>query len=180
MTNISSSAPVELPPTLSQRTLIIIAVDMTLASRLNEQIADECKIALYFDGFYHLCGEHLLRGGGQIIKFMGDSCLAVYPEDAAVDAVEAAQSLRRAYIEYRDGYGFKIGDLRIALHIGQAVVGEFGPFRNHDIIGRAVDTTFRMLQNVGITISESLYRSLPSDRRTPWRKRTAPTTYVMQ
>ena len=168
----------ELPARLTRSTLISVHIDICRATSIISEINDEIKIVLFFDGFYDLCGEHIDAAGGEVVKYMGDSCLAVFSEDKATEAIEAVANLRRAFDGYCKRKGVKATDIRARLHIGEVVIGEFGPRRQRDVLGRSSSLAIAM-SGTGITLSEQVYRKLPSASRSPWKKQGAQVTYSM-
>ena len=57
---------------------------------------------------------------------------------------------------------------------------ELGLDGTYDVVGMGVIHAFRMGGGAGTRISEPVYRRLPSDRRTPWRKHQPPATYTWE
>jgi adenylate cyclase len=91
-----------------------------------------------------------LSDGGEILKFIGDSILAVFPtgddEAAAVRrAVKAAQASIRAFEESAPAkeHGLKAG---VAVNLGEVMYGNIGAHDRLDftVIGAAVNETARM------------------------------------
>ncbi len=102
----------------------------------------------YFDAM----GAPVTKYGGEILKFIGDGMLAIFPleeEDACVRALRAAIEARKAMIELNDrrtaqgaerlGYG-------LALHVGDVMYGNIGTTTRLDftVIGPAVNTASRL------------------------------------
>jgi adenylate cyclase len=107
-------------------------------SRLNE----------YFDAM----GGPVERHGGEILKFIGDGMLAIFPlEDeaacnraliAAYEARREIESLNRRYAEIgREPLGYGL-----ALHVGDVMYGNIGTVSRLDftVIGPAVNTAARL------------------------------------
>lgn len=100
--------------------------------------------------FYDALEEPILANGGEILKFMGDGLLAIFPvgeakDSAATVAEQARQAVHSAHsdLEAKDGHpGF-----RSALHVGQLFYGNIGASRRLDFtaIGPAVNLTARLL-----------------------------------
>jgi len=107
---------------------------------------------------------------------MGDSCLAVFPEDKATEAIESVSKLRLEFVDYCRTRQVKPTDLRAGVHVGEVTMGEFGPRRQRDVMGRSSSIAIAM-PGTGVTISEQVYRKLPSASRSPWKKQGAQVTY---
>ncbi|HEV2560303.1 MAG TPA: adenylate/guanylate cyclase domain-containing protein [Microvirga sp.] len=105
---------------------------------------------------------HLIEGeGGEVLKFIGDGVLAIFPRSAERDlARSSAAALRaaRAFCERRrGGPGLEFG---LALHVGEVAYGNIGAARRLDftVIGPAVNRAAR-LQEVGKQLGQSLVLS---------------------
>jgi hypothetical protein len=53
-------------------------------------------IAEILDDGYRRCGVAVTNGGGRVVKYMGDACLATFPEERCEQAVESARALEHA------------------------------------------------------------------------------------
>jgi class 3 adenylate cyclase len=168
-----------LPERLTLTTLIAVHVDICRAVTLFRQIDDGIKTVMFLDGFYSLCHDHLEPFEGEIIKYMGDSCLAVFPEYAALAAIEAVSSLRNAFPAYCRSHQVTPTDLRAGIHIDECIIGEFGKNAQRDVLGRGSSLAIHMAEP-GITLSEQVYRKLPSANRSPFRKHGGQIRYHLQ
>ena len=108
---------------------------------------------------------------------MGDSCLAMYAETECVAAIESMQSLRSEFPDYCRKQGVKPTDIKASVHLGEVIIGDFGAQSSNDMLGKAVNTVFKIMTSPGLTISEQVYRKLPSDLRSPWKKQSASVVY---
>ena len=138
-------------------------------------------IAQVVDRFYSLCGELVAAHGGQVVKFSGDNCLAVFEPAAALDAVTCAVAVRDAVRSLGRDSQLDL-DLGANVHLATVVTGRFGvgSAATDDVVGVGVIHTYRMGAGPGIRISEPVYRKLPSGERTPWRKHQPPATYSLE
>lgn len=101
---------------------------------------------------------------GVIDKFVGDQIMAVFPEDAASSAIDAAQEIIRT-IAASPQISTKIG---IGIHVGEAVVGSLGSRerRDYTAIGDTVNTASRLCSAAGpgeIVVSAAVYRQTSSE-----------------
>jgi len=106
----------------------------------------------YLNRFFDCMAEPVERHGGEILKFMGDAMLAIFPletEQACARAVQAAIEARQAMAalneELRAGGEEPLG-YGIALHVGEVMYGNIGAVDRLDftVIGRAVNMAARM------------------------------------
>lgn len=79
----------------------------------------------------------------------------------------------------RDVFGV---DVEIGANIHQAVAaeGEFAPDGHYNAMGTGVMHTFRLRAGSGVRITEPVYRQLPQDVRSPWRKHRPPAVYTLE
>jgi len=105
----------------------------------------------HFDGI----GAAVVEQDGEILKFLGDGLLAVFPVDGAdaaeacARAIEAALMARARNAELnarREAHGQPTLALNLVLHFGEVVYGNIGTARRLDftVIGRAVNEASRM------------------------------------
>jgi class 3 adenylate cyclase len=164
---------------VSSSRFVFLVADLTGYHRVARAHSDEA-MALFLDRFYRLAEHAVSEGGGEVIKFMGDAVLAVFPPDEAVRAVGATVTLQVQSARLAADHGFDMV-LGANLHLGPAVLAELGAGRSRrrDVIGRAVNHTFMLGRGAGIRISEPVYRQLPSGERPPWEKHKPPAVYVL-
>jgi adenylate cyclase len=155
--------------------LVLFAADLagytrTVATR------DAIAVAQLLDRYYVEVARIVERHGGRTVKFMGDGCFAVFPEERCLDAVDAAHALLALDLGEP---GLRMG---VAIHLAQVASGELGPpgARRFDVVGAGVNHLFRMGRGAGMRISEPVYRRLPNERRGRWRKDEPPASYELR
>src|SRR5262245_20661226 len=72
--------------------------------------------------FYVLCGEHVVRHGGRVVKFAGDNCLAMFADGAGASAVACATELREAVVALASAAGVDF-DLGTTIHRASSITG---------------------------------------------------------
>jgi class 3 adenylate cyclase len=164
------------PKHLAERKVVLMMVDLAGTSRAVAGF-DAIELAELINTFFASCSSAITAREGRIVSFLGDGCLAVFDEGAGLQAVESALDLGGTMENLRSEFDV---DVELGVNIHQAVVaeGEFEPDGAYNVMGTGVIHTFRMGSGAGIRISEPVYRQLPSDRRTPWRKHRPPATYT--
>ena len=125
--------------------------DMRGFTLLSETWSRDAVIAC-LNEYFDTMAAPVERHGGEILKFIGDAMLAVFPLDrpeachralqAAIEARDAMRALnarRRARGENEIGYG-------IALHVGDVMYGNIGTSSRLDftVIGPAVNVAARL------------------------------------
>jgi len=129
--------------------------------------------------FMEIQASHLIRVNAEIDKFMGDGLMAFWVAEepklaeAAPAIVEAAINIAAEVERFAETSGFDIG-LRIGLHHGEVVAGNFGTEDRiaHTIVGPAVNLAARYEQAKAdvhgnelkpIRISPPVYQALPAE-----------------
>lgn len=155
---------------------LVMLIDVAGALRAMDDMTDT-QMASYLDTFYRQCTRHVVGAGGEVIKYIGDACLAIFAPENIERAIGAVSALRSEFIGDRDRRSS--ADIGANVHVGNIIIGEFGPLRRRDIMGRAVSTTFLLGGGAGIRLTERAFRRLPDAARERWRKVKPPTTYTV-
>jgi adenylate cyclase len=165
---------------MQETKLVLLSADLAGFSRACAHL-DALAIAKFLDAWYCRCAPVITSRGGRIVKFMGDGLLAVFPEEAALAAVDAAAALREQCASVRSEASWRV-DLGANIHIAVVAEGEFGPegARRYDVFGSGVNHLFLMGGGPGVRISEPVYRQLPNEARGAWNKNRPPATYTMR
>lgn len=161
-----------------ERQLAIVLVDL---ARFTQAVAglDSRGLATVVAAFYRAADEVVSRHSGRVVKFVGDGCLAVFDPGDVVQALEAVDALRSRVRALGDEHNLDL-DLGANVHVATVAEGAFGLGDAYEIVGMGVIHAFRMGGGAGTRISEPVYRRLPSDRRSPWRKHQPPATYARE
>ena len=118
---------------------------------------DALRVVGWLDEHFDAIGEPVARRGGEILKFMGDGFLAIFPVSDpndrpcatcgnALDVAEQALALNRALNDRRRAAGLPGLDVDLVLHFGRVIYGNVGTSRRLDftVIGRAVNEASRI------------------------------------
>jgi adenylate cyclase len=156
---------------MRERSLVLVLVDL---ARFTQAIAGRSlqELTELVDAFYRLAGTVIPQHRGRIVKFVGDGCFAVFEVDDAVGALDAVDELRARVREMQL-------DLGANVHLATVAEARLGLDDAYDVLGMGVVHTFRMGGGPGTRISERVYRKLPADRRSGWRKHQPPATYEL-
>ena len=161
----------------------VIAVHDLAGFMRAAQHHDALAVWAYLDEYYALCAEQVAGAGGRVVKFVGDACLAIFPPDRCVEAVDAMAQLREQVSGLSRRRGFPVGSGATNVHLATIAEGDLGPegLRRFDVIGEGVNHTFLLGSRMGpgVHVSEPVYRQLPNDRRGPWKKQRPPATYTL-
>jgi adenylate cyclase len=156
----------------------IVLADLSGFTALTDR-EDPRRIVGWLNEHLEAMGDPVLERGGEILKFIGDGLLGVFPVEggdaagACASALAAAtDALRRnnALNARRAAAGAPTLALDVALHFGEVVYGNIGTARRLDftVIGRAVNEASRLevlCRTVGrsLLMSESFARELGID-----------------
>jgi adenylate cyclase len=159
---------------------VIMVADLAGFSRAVGPLST-VELAELVHRFYAAASALVESRGGQVVKFVGDGCLAVFGEDAAPIAVACAVDFADIAHELRDEFGIELA-VGANVHLATIVEGRFGagPSAAFDVMGAGVMHAFRMGAGSGVRISEPVYRKLPNDQRRVWHRHQPPATYVRE
>lgn len=163
-----------------EKKLVLLSADLAGYARWSGNLP-ATDVAEFLNAWYRLCARIIRAQGGRVVKYIGDGCFAVFPEDRAVGAVEAAAQLRSELGTLRPPKGPTV-DLSAKVHLAVVAEGEYGPADDarYDVIGSGVNHLFLMGGAPGVRISEPVFRKLPNAARGRWRKHHPPATYELE
>jgi adenylate cyclase len=132
----------------------ILLADLKNFTSLNEQYEPNL-IVDWLNEHFEAIGRPVIDEGGEILKFMGDSLLAIFPAQAgdtrsacamALAAAQGAIRLNEKLNDRRRARGEPEIPVDIALHLGEIFYGNVGTDRRLDftVIGRAVNEVARI------------------------------------
>jgi adenylate cyclase len=132
---------------------VIWLCDLRGFTNLSETLPREALIDLLNCYFGPMC-DAVAEQGGEILKFIGDAMLAIFPigADAAVTCRAALAAATRAQADLaaenrrREAAGLPRIDYGLALHVGDVMYGNIGSDTRLDftVIGPAVNLTARI------------------------------------
>ncbi len=134
----------------------ILLTDLRAFTALTDRV-DPVRIVGWLDEHFDALGDPVARNGGEILKFLGDGFLAVFPIaeigtrpcavcERALEAGQAALAANRALNARRRAAELPELDADLVLHFGEVVYGNVGTSRRLDftVIGRAVNEASRI------------------------------------
>ena len=124
--------------------------DMRGSTELSQRLSPEEYVAA-INRYFDCVAGAVLEYGGEVLKFIGDGLLAIFPFDGArrtpEDMCAAALSAAREAFQRRDDFAADLAvDFGIALHTGEVIFGNVGTEKRLDftIIGAAVAKVSRV------------------------------------
>jgi len=134
----------------------ILLADLSGFTRLADS-ADPLDVVAWLNGHLGTMSEAVAAHGGEVLKFLGDGILAVFPVDGgegaqvaacerALLAAKGALSGNEALNANRRSAGAPALALDIVLHYGEVIYGNVGSARRLDftVVGRAVNEASRI------------------------------------
>ena len=132
---------------------VIWLCDLRGFTWLSETLPRDALIDLLNSYFGPMC-DAVAAQGGEILKFIGDAMLAIFPIQggaqktcmAALSAAETAQAALADENQRRHALGLPQIDYGLALHVGDVMYGNIGSDTRLDftVIGPAVNLTARI------------------------------------
>lgn len=167
------------PEDFVSHNVVILVADLAGFAMAFRSRSDQ-EMAALLDDYYGQAEDLIGNAGGKIVKFMGDSMLAVFEPPQAPEAVATGVLLADAVRSMAEARKVSVS-LGVNIHMGPAVMAEFGhgSSRRRDVIGRTVNQTFMLGRGPGIRISERVFRTLPAAQRPPWHSNKPPAVYTL-
>ena len=128
--------------------------NFSIASRvLAERLYD------FLQELYETLGDILVGHQGELVKYLGDGLLCVFPIGLEQEAVASAIAMREAFSEMVQRWGLP-ADTELEVGIGAGEVGEgiFGhrTLRQRDVYGEVVNQAARIGHHRGVAITEQM------------------------
>jgi len=123
----------------------------------------------FLQEMYETLGEIIVAHSGEIIKYVGDGILSIFPDGAENDAVQCALTLRKAFCDLAGRKALPPDtELEVGLHSGQVAIGMFGhaSLLQKDIMGDAVMWAMTIGHHRGVAITEPVYARIKADYET--------------
>lgn len=128
----------------------ILCADLRDFSFLSENNPPK-RIVEILDNYFELTAQPIQEEKGEILKFIGDAILAIFPAEvdsykACLAALNAAQKIKNSVIRWNEEHPDLQIYLGMALNVGDVVYGNVGAKDRLDftVIGNAVNQAFRV------------------------------------
>ncbi|WP_395677669.1 adenylate/guanylate cyclase domain-containing protein [Inquilinus sp.] len=125
----------------------ILFVDMRGFTALSERLTSAAVLAV-LDRYFETVAQAIVDRGGDVLKFLGDGVLAIFPVEQAGSAAAACDAAVGAVRAIRRGLaaGAEPVAVATALHLGPVLYGNIGsPDRlDFTVLGPAVNLTSRL------------------------------------
>ena len=127
------------------------------------------KLYGFLQETYERLGDIIVAHNGEILKYLGDAILCVFPADCKKDAIDCARELREAFADLVKERGLPPDtELEIGIGSGEVEVGLFGhrSLLQKDVFGQAVNQAAVIGHHRGIAITENVYERIKAEYET--------------
>jgi len=138
----------------------------------------DTELADTLDEYFALATAAIEKGGGRIVKYIGDGILSVFSPENADPGVLGLLALKPVADQF---FQSRRWDCRliVRVHFGTVVAGPLGGgvHPRFDILVREVNIAAR-LESTGVALSVEAFRQLGPEVRQRFKKHTPPITYI--
>lgn len=137
---------------------VVLFADVHNFSRALPRLAK--GLHTFLQEIYERLGDTIVAHQGEIIKYMGDALLCVFPAGHEVDAVRCALEMRQIFAGLVDSRELPPDtELEVGIGSGQVAVGVFGhsTLQQKDVFGEEVNRAATIGHHRGIAITEHVY-----------------------
>lgn len=118
---------------------------------------------------YERLGDIIVAHQGEIIKYLGDGMLCIFPAGLEDEAIACSRELREAFTRLVDERDLPPAtELEIGIGSGEVEIGVFGhkSLMQRDVFGQAVLQAAVIGHHRGIAITENVYERIKADYET--------------
>ena len=134
----------------------------------------------FLQEFYETQGDIIVAHHGEIIKYLGDAILCIFPAGNEVETVRCAQKMRSAYADLVMRRSITHDtELEVGIDAGEVEIGIVGhaSLRQNDIFGEHVSRAAVIGHHRGIAVTDDVHRVIAAhydtaplpDVRLKWR-----------
>ena len=123
----------------------------------------------FLQDMYERLGDIIVAHRGDIISYIGDSILSVYPAGSENDVIKCSMELRKSFFDLVKEKALPTEtELEIGIGAGRVEIGIIGhrSLRQRDIFGEVVNQTAMIGHHRGIAITEPVYHSIKMSYKT--------------
>jgi class 3 adenylate cyclase len=146
---------------------VVIFTDIHSFSLVTREVGEQQ--AEFLQALYVMLGDVICEHGGEIIKYLGDGLLCLFPAGEEEAAVACGIGLRRAYSQMLEDRGIRTEtELEVGIVSGMVTLGEFGhsSLRQKDVVGEVVFTAGGIGHHRGIAVTEQVYERIKDSFKT--------------
>lgn len=162
---------------VTEAAFLVAFSDLTGFSRYARGRSDR-EIFDTMSAYAEMVGDVVEPAGGDVVKFIGDTALVIFPEDRADAGVRALLDLKDKGDAWLAARGLSCRHV-IKAHFGPLARGPIGTRKEKrpDIYGLTVNTA-AMTPSKGVALTPQAFRKLEPSTRKRLKKHTPPVTYI--
>ncbi len=119
--------------------------------------------ARFLQGLYERLGESIVAHQGEILKYLGDGILCLFPEGMEVEAVLCGMDLRTTFQEFVRSWQISHEtELEVGISAGEVIRGIFGheSFQQKDAFGDAINVAAKIGHHQGIAVTQAVHQAI--------------------
>jgi class 3 adenylate cyclase len=120
--------------------IVVMFVDIANSTE-TKQKEPEASWLTTFGYFFDIVNEIILRHDGEIIKYLGDGVMAIFKEEQAVEAINAAIQIQETLLK---NYLDNIAKVRCSIGITFGIATQFQTNQGKDFVGQTIDLAARL------------------------------------
>jgi adenylate cyclase len=123
----------------------------------------------FLQDMYETLGDIVVEHKGEIVKYLGDAMLCLFPAGQERETVQCSLRLRRAFSGMISSRGLPSDtELEVGIGSGEVATGVFGhrSLRQRDVLGEEVNRVATIGHHRGIAITKRVYDEVKNDVET--------------
>ncbi len=161
-------------PTWNVEEHVILFTDLHEYSIVARELGRGHSLAFLHE-FYESQGDIIVGHRGEIIKYLGDAILCIFPAGSEIETVQCAQEMRTAYADLVKRRNITHDtELEVGIDAGEVEIGIVGhtSLRTKDVFGEHVNCAAIIGHHRGIAVTDGVHRLIAGHYD------TAPLPYV--
>lgn len=117
----------------------------------------------FLQELYETLGDIVVGHQGELVKYLGDGFLSVFPVGLEQEAVASALAMRAAFAEMVRRWGLPADtELEVGIEVGEVGEGIFGhrTLRQREVYGEVVNRAAKIGHHRGVAITERVYEKV--------------------
>jgi adenylate cyclase len=117
----------------------------------------------FLQEFYETLGDIVVGHQGELVKYLGDGFLSLFPVGLEQEAIASAIAMRETFSEMVRRWGLPADtELEVGIGVGEVGEGVFGhrTLRQREVLGEVVNRTAKIGHHRGVAITERVYEQV--------------------
>lgn len=153
--------------TIALRNQVVLFTDIHDFSKIANMLKENQYS--FLQEVYEKLGDIIVAYKGEVIKYMGDAILCIFPADSENEVVKCALDMRKAFRNIVSARNILHDtELEVGIGSGEVGVGLFGhkSLIQKDVFGEEVNQAAMIGHHRGIAITENVYDKIRMDYKT--------------